>query len=122
MGTSNKGTEDPTPVDIPCRLDPNKDVQLKTLAKIRQGSRQPNLANKVISTQKAWFVTRHININIIIIIIIIIIIMVNTITIIILKFYFITFIVNIFIAIICNIIIVIIIVKALCNICKKDNL
>ena len=70
MGTSNKGTEDRTLVDVSCRLDPNKDVQLKTLAKIWQGSRQPNLANKVIWTRQVWFATRYINIKIIINIII----------------------------------------------------
>ena len=34
MGASNQGTEVRTPVDVPCRLDLNKDVQQKTLANI----------------------------------------------------------------------------------------
>jgi hypothetical protein len=116
MGTSNRGTEDRTPVDIPCRLDPSKDVQLKTLAKIWQGSHQPNLVNKVMRTQQVWSATRCININIIINIIII----VTTSTI--LKLFFITVVVIIFIDIIITITIVIFIVKALCNICKKSSL
>ncbi len=113
MGTSNKGTDDRTPFDVPCRLDPNKDVRLKTLANFWQGSRHPHLGNMVIWTQQVWFATRYININIIININITI----TTITI--LKLFFITVIVIKFIDIIINIIIVNFIVKALCNIRKK---
>ena len=47
----------------------NKDVQLKTLAKIWQGSRQPHLENMVIWTEKVWFVTRYCSIKINILII-----------------------------------------------------
>jgi len=116
MGTSNRGTEDRTPVDIPCRLDMNKDILLKTLAKIWQGSRQPNLASKVIWTQQVWSATRYININIVINIIITI----TTITI--LELLFITVIVFIFIDIIINNIIGIFNVNALCNFLLNDNL
>ena len=116
MGTSKRGTEDRTRVDVPFRLDPNKDVQLKTIAKIWQGFRQPNLANTVIWTQQVWFATRYVNINLFMNIII----TVTTITI--LRLFFITVFVIIFIDIIINIIIGIFIVKALCDICKNDKL
>jgi hypothetical protein len=84
MGTSNSETEVRTPVEVSCRLDLSKDVQLKTLAKIWQESRQPHLPNKVILTEQVWSVTRY-SIIIIIIIIIMDIIIVNTITIIIIT-------------------------------------
>jgi hypothetical protein len=93
----------------------NKDVKLKTLAKIGQGSRQPHLANMMILAEHVGFLTHYnININIVIIIkfnifivIIIIIIIMNVI------FIIINFVVTIFVIII--IIIIIPIVKALCN-------
>ena len=37
----------------------NKDVQLKTLAKTGQGSRQPHLANMVMWTEHVLCVTRY---------------------------------------------------------------
>jgi hypothetical protein len=111
MGTSKRVTEDRTQVGFPCRLYYNKDVQLKTLAIIWQGSRQPNLANKVIWTEQVWSTTRYVNINIITNIIV----TVTTITI--LKLFLITVILIIFIDIIINIVIGFFI--ALCNICRK---
>jgi hypothetical protein len=94
----------------------NTDVQLKTLAKIGQGSRQPHLANMMIWAEQVGFVTRYstniviiININMCIVIIIIIIIIIIIMNII---FIIINFVVIIFIIIP---IIIILIVMAFCN-------
>ena len=75
MKNSKQGTEVVIPFDVRCRLDLNRDVQLKTLAKIWQGSRQTHIGNRVIWTEQVWCVTRYyhiIKINILVINIIIV--------------------------------------------------